>query len=281
MRQIKLINLARLVTMDSKINIYVLELEGGKWYVGKTTNLESRLDAHMSGMGSEWTKLHKPLKMEHSFIGDKFDEDKTTKQYMEKYGIDNVRGGAYVLPKLTKEQKKLLSLELNMAADKCLKCGKTGHFSKQCKAMLSTRKSIPASGTQNTLCVRCGRKSHSIEDCYAKKDIDDYELLPPGSEHDCDRCHDTVFRKDGCDCMLCTRCGRNNHNADKCYAKSHILGNKLQITESEPDAKTTNLAMNVLSTFADGIRDLAHQVATQPTAKQSEATRNEAKCIIS
>lgn len=41
--------------------IYILELENGNYYVGKTDGLEKRLEQHFSGQGSEWTKLHKPI----------------------------------------------------------------------------------------------------------------------------------------------------------------------------------------------------------------------------
>jgi hypothetical protein len=144
--------------------IYTLELENGKYYVGKTHNVEKRYAQHQKG-GCLWTKMHKPIKILNVIDGDAFDEDKVTKQMMSKYGIDNVRGGSYVLPKLTAFQHKFLLAELKMINDLCIKCGNPGHFMKDC---------------QKLKCERCYRLGHSIEECYAKTDVLGAELIPVG-----------------------------------------------------------------------------------------------------
>ncbi len=38
--------------------IYILQLENDKWYVGQTKNPQSRIQSHIDGKGSTWTKLH-------------------------------------------------------------------------------------------------------------------------------------------------------------------------------------------------------------------------------
>lgn len=79
------------------VNIYVLKLEKGKYYVGKTNNPRFRLENHFNSNGSQWTKKYKPLKIiEIKPDCDDYDEDKITRQYMDKYGIENVRGGSFV-----------------------------------------------------------------------------------------------------------------------------------------------------------------------------------------
>ena len=45
------------------VDIYVLECEGGKFYVGKTGDGERRLKQHISGQGAQWTKMHKPKRI--------------------------------------------------------------------------------------------------------------------------------------------------------------------------------------------------------------------------
>jgi len=83
--------------------IYILELENKKYYVGKTTNPDFRLEQHFNSFGSQWTKKYKPIKiLELKPNCDDYDEDKYTKMYMDKYGINNVRGGSYVQIKLDK-----------------------------------------------------------------------------------------------------------------------------------------------------------------------------------
>ena len=40
------------------VTIYVLKLQGNKYYVGKTINPTYRLDDHFSEGGSAWTKKY-------------------------------------------------------------------------------------------------------------------------------------------------------------------------------------------------------------------------------
>ena len=77
------------------VYIYVLKLISNKYYVGKTNNPDFRFNNHLNFKGSAWTKLYKPIKLMELIEGDKYDEDKYTMKYMDKYGISNVRGGSY------------------------------------------------------------------------------------------------------------------------------------------------------------------------------------------
>ena len=122
------------------MNLYILKCKDDKYYVG-TTNLDTskRLMQHMKGNGSAWTKKHKPLWIEKEILNcDKYDEDKWTKVYMDKYGINNVRGGSYSQIKLPNNTVDLLEREVNHANQKCLFCGVKGHFINQCPSKRQT-----------------------------------------------------------------------------------------------------------------------------------------------
>lgn len=123
-------------------NIYIIELENGKYYVGKTNYLQYRLDNHFSGDGSKWTKTYKPIKIIKTIKGDPFDEEKHTLLTMDKYGIDNVRGGSYCKFKLSKHDKEKAQQTIYSILDKCYLCGNTGHFSDKCPTYKNEKKII-------------------------------------------------------------------------------------------------------------------------------------------
>jgi len=74
---------------------YVLSLQNGKYYIGITNDFTNRVNAHLNGNGSSWTKLHKPIEVIEQFVGGKDNEREKTLDYMRKYGWENVRGGGW------------------------------------------------------------------------------------------------------------------------------------------------------------------------------------------
>jgi cellular nucleic acid-binding protein len=132
------------------------------------------------------------------------------KEYMAKYGIDMVRGGAYSNCELDDEQIRLLEREILGASDKCYNCGRKGHFASDCRA-------APASATSSSNCKRCGRSGHVEKNCYATKDIYGDEIDDGDSDGD-----------------ECYRCGRDGHYARDCYAKRDIYGDEIS-DESDDD----------------------------------------------
>ena len=135
------------------VDVYVLECEGGRIYVGKTDNGERRLKQHITGQGAKWTKKYKPKRIIDYYRGmSDRDEKKITEKMIKKYGASKVRGGPYVKTKMTKTEIKNLEK-------------KVGFGNKP------VRKSRKKSSTSYR-CGRCGREGHNRNQCYAKSTAD-------------------------------------------------------------------------------------------------------------
>lgn len=139
--------------------VYVLKLEKGKYYVGKTSDVEKRFREHRTGYrASSWTRKYKPTDIAEVLEdADPLDEDKITVKYMMKHGIDNVRGGPYVSIKLSDETHLHILQRIRMAEDLCVRCGSDSHFVMDC-AKYNNR-------VFSQRCARCSSEHHFTEDC--------------------------------------------------------------------------------------------------------------------
>ena len=114
-------------------NIYILELENNKYYIGKTDDVSKRYEQHVNGNGSYWTKINKPISIIKTIENcSVFDEDKYVKEYMFKYGINNVRGGTYNQIKINDDIITFLENEFKTSNNLCYKCGGSDHFVEKC-----------------------------------------------------------------------------------------------------------------------------------------------------
>lgn len=122
-----------LILSKMNTNIYILELENNKYYIGKTDDVSKRYEQHVNGNGSYWTKINKPISIIKTIENcSVFDEDKYVKEYMFKYGINNVRGGTYNQIKINDDIITFLENEFKTSNNLCYKCGDSDHFVEEC-----------------------------------------------------------------------------------------------------------------------------------------------------
>lgn len=115
------------------IFVYILLLEQNKYYVGRTNNINFRLNEHFNKFGSYFTKKYKPIKVKKIIQDcDYFDEDKYTIKMMAKYGIENVRGGSFTKINLSKCDINVINKMINNSKNKCFNCFSPSHFANEC-----------------------------------------------------------------------------------------------------------------------------------------------------
>ena len=194
---------------------YVLQLQEGKWYVGKTNDPFNRLMQHVNENGSAWTRKYAPLQVhEVKPHASRFDEDNKTLEYMETYGIDNVRGGCYVQVVLPPEQRREIQRKIASVKDACFNCGESGHTVANCPNDVEEEEEEEAG------CSRCGRNTHDASKCYAKTHSDGGELREARPK----KSKSKPKKQREPSPVVCRRCGRDNHDESTCYAKTLAPG---------------------------------------------------------
>ena len=207
------------------VYIYVLKLEKGKYYVGKTNNPYFRLESHFNSNGSAWTQKYKPIKILKIIDNcDDYDEDKYTRKYMDKYGIENVRGGSFVSVKLENSTIEHLKQMSNGTNNNCFICGKNGHFAKdcqeECEVFETDDDSDDGEYEEVWCCSYCNKEFTTKkgvtfhENVFCNKSKQKYKKYVEENDEE---------EEDNC----CFRCGRTGHYVSSCYASTHINGYRI------------------------------------------------------
>lgn len=119
--------------------IYILELSQGRVYVGQSSDIHRRVQQHMSGQGSAFTKAFPPTGVLLPRLGcvsgsQEAAERDETLRYMFLRGIQLVRGWKYTRVYMPDEEIQDAEGNIRELFDLCRRCGHPGHFVTQCKA---------------------------------------------------------------------------------------------------------------------------------------------------
>lgn len=130
--------------------VYVLRLEHSKFYVGASANVVTRVFHHMDANknGTAWTKEHQPIGGMRYINGSvelvpacidaiypmlsPADEAWITLAYMERYGLENVRGGPWCSPIIAEHIKATIKAIIDGCSNVCYRCLESGHFANEC-----------------------------------------------------------------------------------------------------------------------------------------------------
>jgi len=121
---------------EHSIYIYTIRQECGKYFIGKTNRATITIDDILQNAKetqNKWVIQYKPaqiIELIHSL--DTWDENKITLKYMDKYGIENVRGGSFSSSVLSTSELATIRAMIANAKGICTICDIQGHTKTNC-----------------------------------------------------------------------------------------------------------------------------------------------------
>ena len=170
--------------------LYILKLTNNKYYIGKSRNertLVNRLRHHFNKNGAVWTKRFKPIEVIEikTITDEKYMEDSKVFEYMNLYGIDNVRGGSFCRVKLSDGETSVLKRIINTEEDTCFICNSPDHMSSECSKKNKNKKNKNKKNKNK----KNKNKKHIIIDDDTSEDISDTseDVSETSEDHPIDR----------------------------------------------------------------------------------------------
>ncbi len=119
-----------------RAGVYVLALEGGRYYVGSSLDIDARVARHRAGAGAAFTRAHAVVAEEPprtSLEGDAESWERAeTLERMRAHGVEAVRGWMWTTVRLTGPQRRSIREQLRERFGACRRCGERGHYVQAC-----------------------------------------------------------------------------------------------------------------------------------------------------
>lgn len=106
--------------------IYIIKCKENKYFISNKNYLQHHSEPYITNNSTSWIKHYLPEKILEIIHDSKpLDVNHYVFKYMDKYGIDNVRGGSFTNIILTPEQKTTIFNNIYLSNDLYLNCGKS------------------------------------------------------------------------------------------------------------------------------------------------------------
>ena len=125
--------------VSSVSGVYVLQTRNGLFYVGKSNNINARIQEHRSGLGAACLDGSSFQVVTHLLTsGNTADleswERNETLQRMMVHGIENVRGWMFTSKNLSDKDRENAFTQICEKFELCRRCGRNSHFADRCFA---------------------------------------------------------------------------------------------------------------------------------------------------
>ena len=126
------------ILSQDKTQVYILELQHGRVYVGSSKDVRRRIQQHSNGTGSAYTRAYRPTGVLLPRLGnidgegDAAERDETLR-YMMLRGIPYVRGWKFAQVDMSMDDFNDAEANIRELFNLCRRCGYKGHFVTRCK----------------------------------------------------------------------------------------------------------------------------------------------------
>jgi ribosomal protein L37E len=218
--------------------VYVLALQHGGLYVGRSNDIDKRIQQHCEGSGSAWCRHQGGVVREVAtvHVGSSSDlaswEMNETVAQMLMHGFENVRGWEFTnCAALTSKECDTIKTIVMGQGNMCRRCGGEGHFATHChepihlwlqdiEKLQALSQTVPAP-VQNVIAqAAMAYQSRQPAVGSSAGDTATAETLRESR---------SVRQR-----VVCTRCGRDSHMASSCFAHKHFTGSELKPHNMRP-----------------------------------------------